>query len=879
MKRIFGIILSCIMVFSSCENAFRDEISEIHKEIDELRVMLENANSNIEALQTIVTALENNDYVTGVTPLIENGKEIGYTINFSKSGPITIHQGEAPLMNVRKDTDGIWYWTLNGDWLIDGDGNKVRAEGVAPVLEIRNDRWYISYDDGETWIDLGNSKGDSWFKDVQVFEGEIVFVMADGTEFAVPRNARVQIHLDVTNDETGVLPGSEIVINYTLENATEKTFVTASSNGVYSVRVEESGRESGKIIIKAPYIYADGYINIMVSDGSSYSFIKVVNFYENKMEINHSMEYIVPATGGKIEVPFKANFDYEFKVEGDAASWLSVTDENATKADMKPGKITINVANNPEDSQRTGKISIIPSNSAGDVYDEIVINQESAQFHIEQSKFAVLHSGDTYTTRIKSTRGLTVKVPESAGWLKASVADLANDEQYNYTLSVEVRDNDTPEVRTALIELYSAEGDKLLGTVEFVQYGYNTDDVSKMVMIVRANVSNDFTASITLDRKATDFCNCIIDWGDGQGQNVSVSYSDYNAKVITHKYDVNEPTSFTVSITGEMPVFKSTSGVSCITEIVQWGRTGLQTVKINDDLLRKIANDSYGSFSDLEEIDFQKCVALESIPADLFEYCTAVTTFRATFDGCVSLKEIPEGLFRNCRSVTRFESTFAGCTGISEIPADLFSSCSKTTQFNSTFKNCSGITGIPEGLFRNCVNVTEFTNTFDSCTGLLEIPAGLFGECQNVTTFKETFKSCTSLKEIPNILFFNNENVTSFEGVFSYNTGILNIPGDLFSQCTNVTSFKSAFQNCSNLTAIPARLFDNNRKVADFSYTFSNCVKADGESPYTTIDGVKYHLYERAMNPDHFVKPKTYTGCFANCMNLDDKTAAEQYGW
>ena len=68
----------------------RDELHEIHSEIDELREMLNQANTNIEALQKIVTALQSNDFVTGVTPIIENGVEVGYTIAFSKSGTAVI---------------------------------------------------------------------------------------------------------------------------------------------------------------------------------------------------------------------------------------------------------------------------------------------------------------------------------------------------------------------------------------------------------------------------------------------------------------------------------------------------------------------------------------------------------------------------------------------------------------------------------------------------------------------------------------------------------------------------------------------------------------------------------------------------------------------
>ena len=61
MKKIFHLITSAVMMLAvcGCDNIFRDDLNEIHSEID--------------ALQKIITALQSNDYVTDVTPVIENG--------------------------------------------------------------------------------------------------------------------------------------------------------------------------------------------------------------------------------------------------------------------------------------------------------------------------------------------------------------------------------------------------------------------------------------------------------------------------------------------------------------------------------------------------------------------------------------------------------------------------------------------------------------------------------------------------------------------------------------------------------------------------------------------------------------------------------------
>ena len=53
--------------------------------IAKLEELCKQMNTNISSLQSLVTALQNNDYVTGVTPITKNGETIGYTITFTKS--------------------------------------------------------------------------------------------------------------------------------------------------------------------------------------------------------------------------------------------------------------------------------------------------------------------------------------------------------------------------------------------------------------------------------------------------------------------------------------------------------------------------------------------------------------------------------------------------------------------------------------------------------------------------------------------------------------------------------------------------------------------------------------------------------------------------
>ena len=233
MKRFLTILLlGAVLVTSSCTKMYRDELNEIHSEIDDIKSRLDSIcnamNTNIASLQSIVSAMQNNDYVKSITPVIQNGVEIGYEIVFSKSGKITIYHGKdgstsegkdgkdghTPVIGVKQDADGVWYWTVDGTWLLDTNGNKVKAvgqdgedgkdgqdgtdgkdgqdgedgkdgqdgedgkdgengkdgqdgedgkdgqdgadgkdgkDGVTPQLKIVEGYWYVSYDGGKTW--------------------------------------------------------------------------------------------------------------------------------------------------------------------------------------------------------------------------------------------------------------------------------------------------------------------------------------------------------------------------------------------------------------------------------------------------------------------------------------------------------------------------------------------------------------------------------------------------------------------------------------------------------------------------------------------------------------------------------------------------------
>lgn len=270
------------------------------------------------------------------------------------------------------------------------------------------------------------------------------------------------------------------------------------------------------------------------------------------------------------------------------------------------------------------------------------------------------------------------------------------------------------------------------------------------------------------------------------------------------------------------------------------------------------------------ESAFANCMGLTSIPSALFKNCTELKDFRYCFNLCNSLTEIPAGLFDNNVKVENFEYIFNSCEKLKTIPAKLFSNNINAKNFSNVFSNCTSLESVPSGLFKNCSAAENFGEAFSACFNLKTISEDMFEGCTSAQSFYGVFDYCSSLEALPPRLFASCSNATDFVFMCYCNTSLKSIPEGLFDACTKLESLHGTFSGCHNLETLPVNIFDKNRRIRVFNYCFNGCSKLTGESPYTIIDGIKYHLYEREKNAEQFVTPNSTTECFSGCTSLTD---------
>ena len=368
MKKIFAFVVSLLTILS-CSEKYADDFNQIRDKIDEVKQMLddlcEQTNANMESLQAIVKALETNDYITSIEPLydIETGAEVGYKIRFYKGGVISIYNGQDGVdgkpgedgtdgkpgtdgsqgsdgnslqIGVKQGNDGKWYWTVNGSWMRDADGNKVPAspedgedgkdgqdgadgedgkdgasgdegrpgqdgedgkdgvdgkDGITPRMKIDNGYWYISLDNGKTWTQYGKATGEDGQPGADAVTPEVLissvvwdeanayFTLKSGEVITIPIKKPFALILDQTED-IPVKAGGTVSVAYTIQGVDDKTEIYCICEGEWKAEIVKENFFSGLISIRAPYPFSDGKVMVMAQNAAGTLVMKSVTFVE-----------------------------------------------------------------------------------------------------------------------------------------------------------------------------------------------------------------------------------------------------------------------------------------------------------------------------------------------------------------------------------------------------------------------------------------------------------------------------------------------------------------------------------------------------------------------------------------------------------------------
>lgn len=259
-----------------------NRIDDLTGRVETIEEMLQGLNTEITDIKTVVSALNKGAVITAVEETPQ-----GYRLTFSDGKVIELHHGvngidgeNAPVIGVKEDVDGVYYWTItvNGvtEWLLDSNGNKLRdtdkdgqdgqdgqkgdkgdkgdqgetgpmgptgpagqdgQDGVTPVIGVDAEGyWTIDTGNGpERIVDVNGHyvraigiSGDSFFTNVVVGEDEVIFYLASGETFSVYRVDNFGIIIDTTDVEVAQGTTKEFAMTLTKVST---VFVASVSEG------------------------------------------------------------------------------------------------------------------------------------------------------------------------------------------------------------------------------------------------------------------------------------------------------------------------------------------------------------------------------------------------------------------------------------------------------------------------------------------------------------------------------------------------------------------------------------------------------------------------------------------------------------------------
>lgn len=369
---LIGLAVSALML-SGCsgydDTDVRNQIDDLNGRVTKLEELAAQMNTNISSLMTVVEALENGDRIVSVTPL-EDGS--GYTVVFSKSGTITIYNGkdgETPSVSIKLDDDGQYYWSLDGEYLLDDDGNKIPATSKTEIPQIRvNDGNFELSFDGVNWQNIGSAGGAGVLEDIVEEGNDVYFILNTGTIITIPKVQVQDFALNIDKTEYAVSGGAKISVQYTVSSADAGTVITGYASNGYSVVFNSNGTSAGTVEITAPDPFVDGQVTVFAVKGSGEVSGKVITFKEGILIVDSSLLEETDAEGGDLYVIITANQDYTVSIPSDAAKWITYSVESTETDGIKEDVVIFTVSKNYAAESRSAVISVY--DEAGNLADK-----------------------------------------------------------------------------------------------------------------------------------------------------------------------------------------------------------------------------------------------------------------------------------------------------------------------------------------------------------------------------------------------------------------------------------------------------------------------------------------------------------------------------
>ena len=759
---IFTMLATLIGCGQYDDSELKSDINDLKSRMAALEQQCKNMNENLTSLQTIVNASQKQDGIVSVTDLPDGQ---GYSVKFVSGKVIYLYNGtngtgsSTPKISVRQDSDGIYYWTVDGEWLI-VDGKKVRAsatdgkDAVTPQFKIEDGFWYVSYDGGNSWSKLGKATGDDgkdsdgFFKSVTVEDGYAVFVMNDSEQTTL----RIPV--------AGVSAVSSI------------KYVPESLDGIVKVRYSKIGGKNVPVDIVIMFeVMPQGAVDYIVKNWKEVLTAKAIYASSTKVSIGDFVTMnIKDVVGGE---------DNIIVVTIDSNS----LDDSFFSTDIPvAANLRLSVKMNGSESISSDYLPLSSLLS----YDQIIEYTTVTGERMDYDSFFEFKRGNSVLSLTDDSHvGNVWRIYIEGSPVETNLFSCIFDKKryyYNYPGDFNFDLKSLSFVTPIELGLLSFSGCHTLVKADILNV--NTKNVTNM-----NRMFNDCSSLVSLDLSGFDTKNVTRMSGMFSGCSglTSLDLSGFDTKNVT-------------SMSG---MFRGCSGLTSL------DLSGFDTKNLTD------MSQMFGICSGLTSLDlsgfdtrnvmslctmFFNCSGLTSLDLSGFD-TKNVRNMACMFEGCSALASIDLSGF-DTKNVTNMYRMFYGCKGLASL--DLTSFDTKSVTFygmSYMFYGCEGLTSLDLSGF-DTKNVSEIYSMFEGCRALTSLDLSSF-DTKNIVEMAMMFKNCGALTSL-DLSGFDTKNVRDMSSMFAGCSALTSLDLSSFDM-RNVTKMGYMFDRCTNLKEIIMR--------------------------------------------------------------------------
>lgn len=350
-------LIGFTLTLPSCkEDVTTEELTASFDKLEERIEALEAVQEQVENLAKLLNASAKN-YLIRSAATDENGNT---TVVFADGTKAVFKNGEAgytPSVGVKPGDDGLLYWAIDGEFMLDAENQKVSVQPVAklPQFKFENNVWEYSFD-GQSWTPVDG--GDFPANKVSYTEDKDSYTFTIGNHSGIRvgkyRPLEVLFISEVNNNGTQFLVSNEaapsVTLNYTIlgmEDVASHLVMALASNGFTA----EINKESRTITInKTSGVWDKSELTVILGDGGQRTIVR-------------KLQFVSSLSGDNTQLSPSSNQENELPVASKATQQIiSVTSDflvNDVKATSDADWVTINAGSQIQSSRAASEYKLI----------------------------------------------------------------------------------------------------------------------------------------------------------------------------------------------------------------------------------------------------------------------------------------------------------------------------------------------------------------------------------------------------------------------------------------------------------------------------------------------------------------------------------------